>query len=96
MPSNPRVAARTFYLNEQHELSRGEKPGGGRVPQYVDIDWASKGVRSVSHWRGLGLQFEDRRILFAIIIILFLRAPLRRCGSGRRIRRKLPTASFLM
>ena len=45
MPSNPRVTARTFYLNEQHELSRGEKPGGGRVPQYVDIDWASKGRR---------------------------------------------------
>jgi hypothetical protein len=43
MPSTPKVTARTFYLNEQHELSRGEKPGGGRIPQYLDVDWASKG-----------------------------------------------------
>src|SRR5579872_244924 len=43
MPSEPRTTARTFYLNEQHELSRGEKEGGGRISQYVDIDWASKG-----------------------------------------------------
>ena len=33
----------TFYLNEQHELSRGEKESGGRVPQYHGIDWATKG-----------------------------------------------------
>ncbi|HUA61457.1 MAG TPA: S8 family serine peptidase [Verrucomicrobiae bacterium] len=33
----------TFYLNEQHELSRGEKEGGGRVPQYHGINWATKG-----------------------------------------------------
>jgi hypothetical protein len=43
MPSDPGISARTFYLNEQHELSRGEKSGGGRIPQYVDIDWANKG-----------------------------------------------------
>lgn len=37
------VKPRTFYLNEQHELSRAEKEGGGRVTQYADIDWAIKG-----------------------------------------------------
>ena len=38
-----RVVPRTFYLNEQHELSRGEKAGGGRIPQFLGIDWATKG-----------------------------------------------------
>jgi hypothetical protein len=38
-----RVAPRTFYLNEQHELSRAEKAGGGRTPQFLGIDWATKG-----------------------------------------------------
>ena len=56
MPSVPKVTARTFYLNEQHELSRGEKSGGGRIPQYVNIDWASKGRQiSQSLQRGLGV-----------------------------------------
>jgi hypothetical protein len=32
-------------LNEQHELSRGEKEGGGRIPEYTGIDWAAKGRR---------------------------------------------------
>jgi hypothetical protein len=38
-----RPAPRTFYLNEQHELARGEKPGGGRTPHFLGIDWAMKG-----------------------------------------------------
>jgi len=36
------VPPRTFYLNEQHELARGEKKGGGATPQYLDINWATK------------------------------------------------------
>lgn len=36
---------RTFYLNEQHELSREEKPTGGRPPQYAGIDWREKSAR---------------------------------------------------
>src|SRR5688500_3664120 len=39
-----RVTPRTFYLNEQHELARAEKEGGGRVPKYTDINWATKGT----------------------------------------------------
>lgn len=35
---------RTFYLNEQHELSRGEKEGGGAIPKYIEINWAAKGT----------------------------------------------------
>ena len=34
---------RTFYLNEQHELTHSEKSGGGRIPQYVGINWTEKG-----------------------------------------------------
>jgi hypothetical protein len=45
MPDGKPSKPRTFYLNEQHELSREEKPGGGRVPAYIQIDWASKAKR---------------------------------------------------
>jgi len=43
MVTRSKVVPRTYYLNEQHELSRSETPGGGRIPQYVGIDWAAKG-----------------------------------------------------
>jgi hypothetical protein len=45
MPPDTRNAPKTFYLNEQHELSRGQKEGGGRIPEYTGIDWAAKGRR---------------------------------------------------
>lgn len=44
MSPDERTIPRTFYLNEQHELARAEKEGGGRIPQYVDINWATKGA----------------------------------------------------
>src|SRR6266478_5603763 len=44
MSPEKRVPPRTFYLNEQHELSRAEKEGGGRLPHYTGINWASKGT----------------------------------------------------
>ena len=37
------IVARTFYLNEHHELPTEEKSGGGRAAQYENIDWALKG-----------------------------------------------------
>lgn len=43
MSPTDHVLPRTFYLNEQHELSRAEKETGGSVPQYVDIDWTARG-----------------------------------------------------
>ena len=55
MSTNGRTIPRTFYLNEQHELTRAEKEGGGRIPQYIDINWASKGTaisRSLNRVRG--------------------------------------------
>jgi hypothetical protein len=39
------IQPRTFFLNESHELSPAEKGGGGRIPDYVGISWASKGQR---------------------------------------------------
>jgi hypothetical protein len=54
MSPDERTIPRTFYLNEQHELARAEKEGGGRIPQYVDIDWTTKGAeiaRSISRVR---------------------------------------------
>ncbi|HTS13140.1 MAG TPA: S8 family serine peptidase [Candidatus Limnocylindrales bacterium] len=42
MSPDGRASPRTFYLNEQHELARTEKKGGGVPPQYLDINWATK------------------------------------------------------
>ena len=36
---------RTFFLNETHELSSVDKTGGGRIPEYVGINWAQKARR---------------------------------------------------
>ena len=47
MSPTDHVLPRTFYLNEQHELSRAEKEPGGSVPQYADIDWTARG-RTIS------------------------------------------------
>jgi hypothetical protein len=43
MPDDNRP--RSFFLNEQHELTRGEKEGGGSIPKYAPIDWGAKGRR---------------------------------------------------
>ncbi len=40
-----RVAPRTFYLNESHELASSEKEGGGRLSAYAPIHWAAKAQR---------------------------------------------------
>ena len=36
---------RTFFLNEQHELARGEKETGGSLPKLAPVDWGAKGQR---------------------------------------------------
>lgn len=54
MSPEARVTPRNFYLNEQHELARAEKQGGGGIPKYTDINWATKGTaisRSLSQAR---------------------------------------------
>src|SRR5258708_6002079 len=38
-----RAHPRTFFLNETHEFTRGEK-AGGRSPNYAPIDWGRRGA----------------------------------------------------
>jgi subtilase family protein len=38
------IVPKSFFLNEQHELSRAEKEGGGAIPKYIDVDWNAKGA----------------------------------------------------
>lgn len=46
MPQNTiNVNPKNFFLNEQHELARGERPGGGRIPEFVGVNWRTKGTR---------------------------------------------------
>ncbi len=40
-----RVNPRTFFLNETHELASAENAGGGRLPAYAPIPWATKAKR---------------------------------------------------
>jgi hypothetical protein len=44
-PSARTTEPRNFFLNEQHELAPGEKAGGGRVPEFLGINWGAKGAR---------------------------------------------------
>lgn len=37
--------ARTFFLNEQHELAHGERDQGAMSPHYALIDWKDRGRR---------------------------------------------------
>lgn len=40
-----KLKPRSFFLNEQHELTRGEKEGGGSIPKYAPLNWGKKGKR---------------------------------------------------
>ena len=42
---------RTFFLNETHEHTRGEKEGGGGIAHYASIDWRAKGERIATSLR---------------------------------------------
>lgn len=44
MAKHNKIELKTFFLNEQHEMKRGEKDGRGGLPQYAPIDWALKGA----------------------------------------------------
>lgn len=56
-PENP-VKARNFFLNEQHELARGQKEGFGRIPKYTNIDWGTKGTRIEKSLRSIRNQIQ--------------------------------------
>ena len=49
---------RNFFLNEQHELSREERPGGGSVPNLAPIEWAPRQLALSSSLQDLEAQFE--------------------------------------
>jgi hypothetical protein len=41
---------RHFYLNEAHELASLQPEGGGRAPQFADVDWAGHANHLRSSW----------------------------------------------
>src|SRR5688500_17767051 len=43
-PERSSHSPRNFFLNESHELARGEKTGRGRIPAYLGINWRTKGI----------------------------------------------------
>lgn len=58
--ATPNVSPRHFFLNEHHEM-RGEKDGGGRTPEYVDVNWRSKGARIYQSLLTVGNQLSTYR-----------------------------------
>src|SRR5882672_2889509 len=50
-PRSSSPKPRTFFLNEAHELTRGEVGGGGGLPKFEGIAWGAKG-RKISQSLG--------------------------------------------
>jgi hypothetical protein len=59
MPPERPVNPRTYFLNEQHELARGEKDGWGTIPKYSNVDWAAKGTRIGKSLRNVKKQIQE-------------------------------------
>lgn len=64
----------SFFLNEQHELSRDEQSGRGSLPKYAPIDWAKKGDRIHRTLRDARKRFRFLPILLAPITTFFSRS----------------------
>ena len=45
MAKRDRNPPKVFFLNEKHELTSVEKPGGGQPPKFGEINWEAKGLR---------------------------------------------------
>jgi len=43
--SSRKYEPRNFFLNETHQFDAGDKTGGGRSPEYLNIKWAKKAER---------------------------------------------------
>jgi len=60
----PKITPKTFYLNEQHELTPKAKPSGGGTYKfnYEKIDWAlkqAKIVESINNTKDKYLKSKD-------------------------------------
>ncbi len=73
---------RNYFLNEKHELTPTEKPGGGQVRRFNGIDWAAKGLalyRSLSAARKMISESPDpcreSRFFLAVLPEKELRQP---------------------
>jgi hypothetical protein len=51
MPEEILANPKNYFLNEHHELALGEKEGGGRFAEYVDIDWERKAERPAAQFK---------------------------------------------
>jgi hypothetical protein len=88
MSPEERITPKTFYLNEQHELARAEKEGGGGIPKYTDINWAAKGTainRSLTNARR---QFQRSRDPLTANHYFLLAAPAKTLAKTSTDRRK--------
>ncbi len=93
MPAHP-VQPKTFFLNEQHEFSRGEKEGGGRVPQYAPINWSQKGTKlrsSLNRTRQTIQQSTDPLRSRRYFLVATPESVVKKESSNRK---KAPTGTF--
>ena len=61
----------SFFLNEQHELTRGEKEGGGGIPKYAPINRGDKGRQIENTLHQAEKRFAHRTIPQKITIISY-------------------------
>lgn len=89
MSPDPRLS-RTFYLNEQHELARKEREGGGAIPKYVDINWATRASAIQQSLARVKTQVRTSRDPSRESHYFLLAAPVAELAKSSKDRRKAP------
>ncbi len=86
--------AQTFFLNEQHELARGEKSGGGRLPNYSGINWATKGKQISQSLKQTGTKLKSSKDPIRDERYFFLAKPVPQLTKSSIDKKKAPTGTY--
>jgi hypothetical protein len=94
MPQARDVEPRTFFLNEQHELTRDEKGGGGRLPLYVNINWGTKGPKLARSLRSVERVLSESEDPISKDRFFILAKPPRTVSKSSKDKSKAPQGTF--
>ena len=86
--------ARTYFLNEQHELSRGESRGGGSVPKLAPINWAARKRTITKSLDSVKESIEKSKDPLKDRRYFLLVNPVRRLKKESKDKKKAPDGTF--
>lgn len=92
---NQKIEPRTFYLNEYHELARAEKGGGGGIPKYDFVDWATKGKIISQSLGEVKRKLKSSKDPLREQRYFLLATPLRELTKKSENKKKAPTGTFV-